>query len=54
MNADNLARGFLLRGGKFTEIHFPDARQTWAWGINSRGDISGYYGVGGIQHGFLL
>jgi parallel beta-helix repeat protein len=54
MNADNLARGFLLRGGKFTEIHFPDARQTWAWGINSRGDISGYYGVGGITHGFRL
>jgi probable HAF family extracellular repeat protein len=39
----------------FTAIDYPNASGTWAWGINSRGDIVGYYtGVDKINHGFLL
>jgi hypothetical protein len=51
-----LAHGFLLRGGEFTTIDFPDALFSSAIGINPHGDIVGRYrnpGEAGF-HGFLL
>jgi uncharacterized membrane protein len=37
------ARGFLLRNGEFTPIHFPGAQGTDAWDINDDGVIVGRY-----------
>jgi uncharacterized membrane protein len=37
------ARGFLLRDGEFTPIHFPGAQGTDAWDINDDGVIVGRY-----------
>jgi probable HAF family extracellular repeat protein len=40
---------------RFTQIGYPNASGTWAWGINSRGDIAGYYtGADNNSHGFLV
>ena len=40
---------------RFTLIDYPEAGSTLAWGINSRGDIAGYYtGADKNNHGFLL
>jgi probable HAF family extracellular repeat protein len=40
---------------RFTSIDYPNATGTQAWGINSRGDIVGYYtGADTNTHGFLL
>ena len=40
---------------RFTLIDYPGASSTLAWGINSRGDIVGYYtGADNNSHGFLL
>lgn len=48
-------RSFLLSGGKFTTIDFPDATLTEAWKINAHGDITGVYQeASGVIHGFLL
>src|SRR2546426_4133413 len=38
----------------FTTIDVPDATSTLPTGINSRGDIVGFYEAGGTFHGFLL
>jgi probable HAF family extracellular repeat protein len=39
----------------FTLIDYPGSTNTQAWGINSRGDIAGYYvGADKNTHGFLL
>src|SRR5882724_5723988 len=39
----------------FKTIDFPGAASTQAWGINSRGDIVGYYvSADKSSHGFLL
>ncbi len=38
----------------FTKIDYPNATNTWVLGMNPQGDIVGYYGVSGIQHGFFL
>ena len=39
----------------FTLIDYPGASSTQAWGINSRGDIPGYYtGADNNTHGFLM
>ncbi len=38
----------------FTTIDYPGAGNTWAMGINAQGDIVGYYGISGVQHGFFL
>ena len=54
LDTASLWHGFLLSGDKFTSIDFPGAKQTFPMGINSRGDIAGYYGLDGVQHGFLL
>ena len=40
---------------RFAAIDYPNAMSTQAWGINSRGDIVGYYtGSDNNTHGFLL
>ena len=38
----------------FTAIDVPGASFTLPRGINPEGDIVGFYGVGGVTHGFLL
>lgn len=40
--------------GTFTPIDYPGAANTWAMGINPQGDIVGYWGLNGVQHGFFL
>jgi probable HAF family extracellular repeat protein len=50
-----LCAGAAGADNRFTAIDYPNAGGTWAWGINSRGDIAGYYtGADNIDHGFLL
>jgi probable HAF family extracellular repeat protein len=40
---------------RFTLIDYPNTGSTQAWGINSRGDIVGYYtGADNNSHGFLM
>jgi uncharacterized membrane protein len=46
--------GFVLFNNNFTFISAPGRTITHAFGINSAGDIVGYYqGMDGIEHGFL-
>ena len=46
--------GFLLSKGVFTTIDVPGAFYTVAWGINSAGDIVGWYGASFSEsHGFI-
>ena len=46
---------FAADSGRFTQIDYPGASLTQAWGINSRGDIVGLYtGADKNNHGFLL
>lgn len=46
--------GFLLHKGEYSNIDAPDARSTYAWGINGRRDIVGVFVDDlGNQHGFL-
>ena len=41
--------------GGFATIDYPGAVATFAWGINSRGDVVGsYLDSSGIRHGYLL
>ena len=44
----------LASGQTFTVIDYPGATNTYAQGINKGGDIVGYYGISGVQHGYLL
>jgi hypothetical protein len=54
-NAAGSVRGFLLRGGRFVEIHVPDSVRTVAHAINARGDIAGAYTTpDGVMHAFIL
>ena len=47
-------RGFLLVNGKFSNVHYPGAKNDIATGIDDAGDIVGnYYDAGGNSHGFL-
>ena len=40
---------------RYVTINFPNASETWAMGINARGDIVGRYDdANGVTHGFLL
>jgi hypothetical protein len=46
--------GFLLSGGKYTTISFPDSVSTAVTGINQSGQIVGNYRLpGGIDQGIL-
>ena len=50
-----LCAGAALADSHMTPIDYPNAGGTWAWGINTRGDIAGYYtGDDKNNHGFLL
>src|SRR5258708_2775411 len=45
----------LFADSKFSVIDFPGAASTQAWGINSRGDIVGFYvAADKTSHGFLM
>jgi hypothetical protein len=48
------AHGFLLQAGVFTQINFPLATGTAAFGINDTGEIAGFYTDAiGRNHGFI-
>jgi probable HAF family extracellular repeat protein len=50
-----LSAGAAGADSRFTLIDYPDAASTQAWGINSRGDIVGFYtGADKNSHGFLF
>ena len=54
ITSGNGERGFLLSGGKYTTISFPDSVDTDVTGINQLGQIVGYYvDTAGNDHGFL-
>jgi uncharacterized membrane protein len=53
-NNDGKTHGFLLRGGIFRTIDFPDAHYTEAWRINDCGQVVGRYKKNGNFHVFLL
>jgi uncharacterized membrane protein len=46
-------RSFVYEKGVYTTINIPGASYVRVAGINSRGQIAGYYGVAGMNHGFL-
>ena len=48
-----LSRAFLYRDEKFTILEHPAARYSYAYGINDRGDIVGFYVDDRGSHGFL-
>jgi len=56
MNDGAPNHGFTWRNGVFTQVpDYPGASQTWPWGINGAGDLSGYVvDANGVDHGFLL
>lgn len=46
LDENGMCRGFVAVGADFTKIDFPGADQTYVWGINSAGQISGRYYIG--------
>jgi probable HAF family extracellular repeat protein len=53
-DSGNGGRGFLLSGGNYTTISFPDSIDTTVTGINQSGQIVGdYEQPGGMESGFL-
>ena len=62
IDADDVSHGFLLdKNGAFTTFDAPDAgnvqapsKGTYPWGINTNGEITGYYVDGtNVNHGFV-
>ena len=52
---EGMNHGFLLNGGQFTTIDYPNATYTAAMGINDNGQIVGQYtDHAGTSHGYLL
>ena len=50
---DIVADGFYYDGSTFSNIHYPNSLQTFAWDINDSGLIVGYYeDSSGVWHGF--
>ncbi len=48
-------RGFVLRAGAFSKIDYPLQANTFVWGINDSGEISGYYNdATNMSHGFVF
>ena len=45
--------GFIDDNGVFTQLDFPGATETTAFGINNTGTVVGIYTNGVIQHGFI-
>ncbi len=53
-DSSDVQHGFLYQQGKFTNIDFPgNGGETVAYGINSTGEIVGYYFLNSFIHGFL-
>jgi uncharacterized membrane protein len=52
--ADGSIHGFELTMGSASQIDYPGADYTIAEAINAAGDIVGFYGMGGTEHGFLM
>lgn len=47
-------RGFVFQGGEYTYYEHPGAVETWFWGANDHGDISGFWlGTTGDYQGFV-
>lgn len=47
-------RAFVFQDGKYTYFEHPGAIETWFWGTNDRGDISGFWlGSTGDYQGFV-
>ena len=53
-DATHQRRGFLWKGGRFSDVQFPGSSFTSATSINDRGDVAGQYILAGQNHGFLL
>ncbi|MGH9793669.1 MAG: hypothetical protein ACRD5G_02760 [Candidatus Acidiferrales bacterium] len=45
---------FLIMGTGRTDFEYPGASRTQAWGLNSGGDVVGWYGPAASSRGFLL
>ena len=54
MDAESVQHGFLFNGRVFTNVDFPGAIATVAYGINTSGEIVGVYYDSAGAHGFLL
>ena len=59
MDKEGKQHGFLLTGDQFATVDYPGALSTWAYSVNSAGDIVGYHidtaGLpGGGYRAFLL
>jgi probable HAF family extracellular repeat protein len=47
-------RAFIYSDGVFSFLQVPvPGAITWARGINNLGQVTGYYDVGGVRHGFI-
>ena len=51
---DNVSHSFLLSGGTYSSIDYPQASATIVNGIGARGEVAGSYVFAGVSHGFLL
>jgi uncharacterized membrane protein len=51
---DGVAHGFRYNGSAYTTIDAPGASETLAFGVNSSGEIVGYYSAGSVDHGFVF
>lgn len=48
-------RAFVYRNGEYTYFEHPGAVETWFWGLNDHGDVSGFWlGSTGSYQGFVL
>src|SRR5208337_977463 len=46
--------GFSLSNGTYTSLNYPGAQDTYAYGINDRGTIVGWYEESGVNYAFSL
>lgn len=47
-------RAFVFQNGEYTYYEYPGAVETWFWGVNDHGDISGFWlGTTGDYQGFV-
>ena len=54
VGSDGVSHGFVRHERFVTQIDYPGADYTIAEAINDAGEIVGFYGMGGTEHGFLL
>jgi probable HAF family extracellular repeat protein len=54
IGADYRKHGFLFDQGSYTTLDVPGSTYTWATGINTAGQIVGFYEGAGGYHGFLF